>query len=534
VLAKIRSWTANLPVARKLLLLVVLGCSVAAAVGAVGIVRLGQVDRHTDDIYRDNLMPSAELAKINVSALRVQADVASLALSSGPVAQKSFLDRVQASDAALYDAMACYRRASLGPEQQALLATFDVWWTSYRNIRDHRLVPLAASGDTATFQQVYLGDAQIVSGRAMDAVGKLLQLEQDNGREAADAAHRAANSARIVMIAVLVGGLAVALLLARYLTQLIVRPLRRVKGVLTAVAAGDLTAEVHIDQRDEVGEMAEALTSATTSMRTAMGSLAEHANNLALASADLGSVGGRIRSSAAGAATFADQVSSAAELISGHVQAAATSADEMSGTIREISHNAGRAADVAQTAVGLAESTNAIIGKLGVSSTEIGEVVKVITTIAAQTNLLALNATIEAARAGELGKGFAVVASEVKDLAHETATATDTIARRIEAIQADSSEAIGAIGRISAVIEEISQYQGGIATAVRDQATTTNDMSRSVAEAAAGSQEIAATVSGVAASATQTNAGLAEAGRAISELVVMAADMRNLVDRFTC
>jgi methyl-accepting chemotaxis protein len=532
--AKIRSWTANLPVARKLLLLVVLGCSVAAVVGLVGIARLGQIDARTTAIYQENLRPSAELAEINSSALRVQADVASLALSSGPVAQKSFLARIQAADTTLFESLAAYRASELDDGQRTLLDTFDVWWTAYRNIRDHRLVPLAASGDTAAFQQVYLGDAQILSGRAMAAVDKLMQVEQAAGGAAADAAHRDSTSARIFMIAVLVCGLAVALLLARYLTQLIVRPLRRVKDVLAAVAAGDLTAEVRIDQHDEVGEMASALASATSSMRTAIRSLTEHANTLALATADLGTVGGRIGASAAGAATYAGQVSAAAELISGHVQAAATGADEMSGSIREISHNAARAAEVADTAVSLADNTNTIIGKLGVSSTEIGEVVKVITGIAGQTNLLALNATIEAARAGELGKGFAVVASEVKDLAHETARATDTIARRIEAIQSDSTEAIGAIGRISSVIEEISQYQGGIATAVRDQAATTNDMSSSVAEAAAGSREIAATVSGVAAAAAQTNAGLAEASRAIAELAGMASDMRLLVDRFTC
>src|SRR4029079_13367168 len=108
--------------------------------------------------------------------------------------------RIEASDAALYEAMASYRSAPLIHEERALLGTFDVWWTAYRNIRDHRLVPLATSGDTATFQQVYLGDAQIVSGRAMDAIDKLLQIEQAHGGAAAEAAHRDATSTRIVMI----------------------------------------------------------------------------------------------------------------------------------------------------------------------------------------------------------------------------------------------------------------------------------------------------------------------------------------------
>ncbi len=158
----------------------------------------------------------------------------------------------------------------------------------------------------------------------------------------------------------------------------------------------------------------------------------------------------------------------------------------MSASIREIAQNANEAARVAAGAVTEAEATNQTIARLGESSKEIGDVVKVISAIAGQTNLLALNATIEAARAGEAGKGFAVVADEVKELARETARATEDIARRVEAIQADTGGAVAAIGRIGEVIGQINDYQLTIASAVEEQTATTNEMSRSVAEAAAG------------------------------------------------
>ncbi|WP_435746881.1 methyl-accepting chemotaxis protein, partial [Nocardioides sp. SYSU DS0663] len=187
---------------------------------------------------------------------------------------------------------------------------------------------------------------------------------------------------------------------------------------------------------------------------------------------------------------------------------------------------------VASQAVSTVESTNETVAKLGTSSQEIGNVVKVITSIAEQTNLLALNATIEAARAGEAGKGFAVVANEVKELAQETARATEDIARRVEAIQGDTGGAVEAIGEIASIITSINDYQLTIASAVEEQTATTNEMSRNVAEASTGTGEIAANVAGVSAAAESTTQALAQAGSAVTELSSMAHQLRTQVSQF--
>jgi methyl-accepting chemotaxis protein len=172
------------------------------------------------------------------------------------------------------------------------------------------------------------------------------------------------------------------------------------------------------------------------------------------------------------------------------------------------------------------------VAQLGDSSAEISQIVKVITSIAEQTNLLALNATIEAARAGEAGKGFAVVAGEVKELAQETAKATEDIGRRIETIQADTAAAITAIDQISTVIDEINQSQSTIASAVEQQSATTTEISRSIADAANGTGEIARNIASVADAASSASEGVDDTQRAADDLARMAGELRQLVGQF--
>jgi methyl-accepting chemotaxis protein len=204
----------------------------------------------------------------------------------------------------------------------------------------------------------------------------------------------------------------------------------------------------------------------------------------------------------------------------------------MEASIREISQSAVEAARVGDDAANLAVSTNDTVAQLGASSREIGEVIKLITSIAEQTNLLALNATIEAARAGDAGKGFAVVASEVKDLAQETARATEDIATRVQVIQTDTERAIGAIAKITEVIGRINEFQTTIASAVEEQTATTNEISRSVTQAAGGSGDIAVTVSALARDSQAAADQVSEGKRASADLASMGAQLQSLVSGY--
>jgi len=295
---------------------------------------------------------------------------------------------------------------------------------------------------------------------------------------------------------------------------------------------GDLTKEVTVRGADSIGQMGEGLASFMRAMRENLSELMGSAKALSGSSDHLTAISQQMAGNAAETASQANIVSAASEQVSKNVSVVATGSEEMLASIREISKSANESARVAKTAVAVADTTNKTIAKLGESSLEIGKVIKVITSIAQQTNLLALNATIEAARAGEAGKGFAVVANEVKELAKETAKATEEIGQKIDAIQGNTKAAVKAIGDIGDIINQINDLSNTIASAVEEQTATTNEIGRNVTEAAKGTGEIARNITGVATAAESTTGGASETQKAALELNRMAGQLQSLVSRF--
>ncbi len=358
------------------------------------------------------------------------------------------------------------------------------------------------------------------------------------------------------LIAVVLG-LATALLIGRGLS----RPVVAMTDRMTRLAGGDRSVDIPgLDRADEIGGMAKALQvfkdSLIESDRLAEAQRADHAaqrgrgeridrltqefdrlvldalGRVSAAATQLQATAQTMSATAEQTTRQADAVANASHEATGNVETVAAATEELTASIAEIGRQVAESTRIAGQAVATAEKTDGTVRGLVDAAQRIGEVVQLITDIASQTNLLALNATIEAARAGEAGKGFAVVASEVKNLASQTAKATEEIGSQIAGIQEISRQAAGAIAEIGRVIAEISHISTTIAAAVEEQGAATKEISRNVQQAARGTQQVSGNIAGVSQAAASTGDASREVLTAADGLNHEATDLRGFVSRF--
>jgi len=529
-LARPGSWWGDRTVKTKVLATAGVAGIVAAGIGVLGLTALSEAATSADALYQDNVQGITASADMDGLVGDMRVNLRDTILSADTAGAVSKIDAL----AGAFDAsLAAYRAETTDPAKLAIADEIEAAMGEYVSLQETVLVPLAQAGDLPTWIATNTSQSAPLVEKATGEIMQLRAMESDEAEVAAAEIRSNYETQRTTSVVLIVAGIAVALGLGWFVATGIARATGKVKHVVEGLAEGDLTRSSGLTTRDELGQMGQALDAAVENLRSVMASVVASSDAVAAASEELSASSAQISASAEETSAQSGVVSAAADEVSRNVATVAAGAEEMGASIREISQNANEAARVAAQAVAEAETTNATVVKLGDSSREIGNVVKVITSIAEQTNLLALNATIEAARAGEAGKGFAVVANEVKELAQETARATEDIARRVEAIQGDTTGAVSAIGRISEIIGSINDFQLTIASAVEEQTATTNEMSRSVQEAAGGSTEIATNITGVSTAASSTTQALGQTRQAVDELSRMASDLRGSVARFS-
>ena len=535
-MARTSSRIADVGVRVKVLAPVVLAAIGIGVVTWSGLAALAAEGERTRVTFEEVARPLSDLVTLRDMQGDSRVEVRDLIILKPGAAQDRVIAGIKDTDAAADQALASYvgDHGSLDATRAALVAQARAGLAHWREVRDTELVPLARAGDTAG------GEALITSGGDLDqanqafggALDTLAGSEAAAGvrteSEAVSAQSRQRTMILIVAVFVAVSAVLTGLLVARA----VFGPLLRVRAVLVGLAGGDLTGDPRVDSRDELGQMAAALVAAGTALRRTVGTIVESADTLGDAADHLAASSGQIAHRVSDSAARFGTVAGDADSASLSIATVTDGASEMNAAISEIARRAEQAALVASGAVDIVTATTATVEDLGRSSADIEQVLKTITQIAAQTNLLALNATIEAARAGEAGKGFAVVASEVKDLAQETARASEDIISKIGAIQQTTGHATEAIGRITDVVMQIAELQETIAAAVEEQSATTSEINRSVAEVALGSQQIAATAASVADIATATTRDAATTRESARGLGAMADDLNELVAGF--